>query len=118
MKTKQLLPGAGLLAGAAMLFSAACSGTGATRHESRSIAAGDATTARVDVEMGAGRLDLAGGADSLLDADFTYNVDAWKPRVDYRVNGGQGVLTVRQPSGGKLKLWDLDTVENRWTHRL
>jgi len=58
-----------------------------------------ATTARVELQMGAGRVTLSGGASDLMDATFTYNVTAWKPIVDYVVNGGEGRLLVRQPSG-------------------
>jgi hypothetical protein len=58
-------------------------------------------------------LTLAGGAASLLDAGFRYNVDTWQPQVEYGVNAGQGTLAVTQPGdglpvGGELvNAWDL-----------
>ncbi|MCD4776640.1 MAG: toast rack family protein [Candidatus Aegiribacteria sp.] len=36
----------------------------------------------------------------MLNADFTYNVAAWKPEIKYNVIGGQGKLVVRQPGVG------------------
>ncbi|MCP4423673.1 MAG: hypothetical protein GY803_04190 [Chloroflexi bacterium] len=58
---------------------------------------GDADSADVDVEMGVGKLDVRGGATELLDAEFTYNVAAWEPEVEYDIRGGRGELTVKQP---------------------
>jgi predicted membrane protein len=58
-----------------------------------------ARTALVELQMGAGRVTLSGGASDLMNATFTYNVIAWKPIVDYVVNGDEGRLLVRQPSG-------------------
>jgi predicted membrane protein len=58
-----------------------------------------ARTALVELQMGAGRVTLSGGASDLMNVTFTYNVIAWKPIVDYVVNGDEGRLLVRQPSG-------------------
>ena len=57
--------------------------------------------------MNAGDLDVRGGAAKLLDADFTYNVAAWKPELHYSLSGGDGDLSLEQPgprsSTGKTK---------------
>ncbi len=58
-----------------------------------------ARTALAELQMGAGRVTLSGGASNLMDATFTYDVTAWKPIVDYVVTGDEGRLLVRQPSG-------------------
>jgi predicted membrane protein len=58
-----------------------------------------AQSAQVGLTMGAGKVTVRGGAQNLMDATFTYNVVTWKPIVDYVVKGGEGRLTVRQPSG-------------------
>jgi hypothetical protein len=58
---------------------------------------------------------VAGGADDLLDAGFTYNVADYKPEVAY----GSGVLVVRQPGvEGRASLWDLDDYRYEWDLRL
>ncbi|MBM3330243.1 hypothetical protein FJY68_00145 [candidate division WOR-3 bacterium] len=57
-----------------------------------------AESVSVSVTLGVGKLKLAGGADSLLDARFEYNIPDWKPAVSYRVEDGRGRLLVEQPS--------------------
>jgi len=72
------------------------------RGETRSIALGDAESVTVDLKMAAGELTIAGGADALMEADFTYDVADWKPVVDYVISGGHGKLTIHQPEGLNL----------------
>jgi predicted membrane protein len=67
--------------------------------DTRAVDLQGARTALVELQMGAGRVTLSGGASNLMNAAFTYNVIAWKPIVDYVVNGDEGRLLVRQPSG-------------------
>ena len=74
--------------------------TGETRKESKTVALGAAQSVRVNLNMKAGELKVAGGATHLLDADFTYNVPEWKPEVKYDVSGGVGNLEVEQPGSG------------------
>ena len=57
-----------------------------------------AESVSVSVTLGVGKLKLSGGADSLLDARFEYNIPDWKPVVSYRVEDGRGRLIVEQPS--------------------
>ena len=72
---------------------------------------------QAEVLFGAGELALAAGsAESLLDAHFVYNIENWKPEVDYK----DGRLTVRQ--GGDERAWgvpagNLDEVRNEWELR-
>ena len=61
---------------------------GELQTESQSVELGGVESVRVELDMGAGELDVAGGADGLLDAGFTYNVAGYKPEVSY----GSGVL--------------------------
>ena len=57
--------------------------------------------------MGAGELTLTGGADRLMEGEFSYNVSDWKPEVSYDASGEEGEFAVKQggasgagPSGG------------------
>jgi hypothetical protein len=83
------------------------------RTESQSVKLGGAKSIRVAIEMGAGELKVAGGATGLLDARFTYNIPAWKPRVEYTETGDRGRLTIEQPTGPHMNtgdakyVWDL-----------
>jgi hypothetical protein len=87
---------------------------GEMQRESQSIQAENAQTVRTNLKMGAGELNVSGGADQLMEADFAYNVADWKPEVNYDVSGEEGELTVRQGSGGGVRLggdarneWDI-----------
>lgn len=73
-------------------------GTGPLTTEVRNVSLGTAKTVRVDLNIGTGRLTVDGSARNLLDGRFTYNVPAWKPEISYAANGGQGMLSVMQPS--------------------
>jgi len=70
---------------------------GETHTISKSVPLGQAKSVGVDIKMGAGELKVSGGATDLMNADFTYNVDAWKPDVRYDAGGDQGHLTIEQP---------------------
>jgi hypothetical protein len=47
-----------------------------------------------------------------MEAEFNYNVDAWKPQVEYRASGSRGELRISQPgigsSGGPGLEYDWD----------
>ena len=85
---------------------------GELQNESQSVALGDAESVQVEISMGAGELDVTGGAQELLEAEFTYNVDELTPEVEYT----DGVLVVRQPerSGGLPALTGLSGYRNEW----
>jgi hypothetical protein len=89
---------------------------GEMQREAQSIQAENAQSVRANLKMGAGELNLTGGADQLMEADFSYNVAAWKPKVSYDVSGDTGELTVRQGSGGGVRLGG--DARNEWDIRL
>jgi hypothetical protein len=72
---------------------------GKMQHESKSVDPENAQSARAQLKMGAGELRLTGGADQLMEGDFSYNVSDWKPEVNYDVSGDTGELMVKQGSG-------------------
>ena len=71
-------------------------GVGKMQSESRSIQPQNAQSVGADLKMGAGELNITGGADKLMEGDFSYNVSEWKPKVSYDVSGDEGELVVRQ----------------------
>ena len=71
---------------------------GKMQSESQSVALENADSARTQLKMGAGELNITGGADQLMEADFSYNVSEWKPKVNYDVSGDTGELMVKQGS--------------------
>jgi hypothetical protein len=105
-----------VLVSVAAVFLSSC-GTqaiGEMEHESQSIDLENAQSVRAELRMGAGELNVTGGADALMEADFAYNVADWEPEVDYEVSGDTGELIVEQGSGEDIPLggearneWDL-----------
>src|SRR5215212_11342187 len=71
---------------------------GKMQEESKSVDPKNAQSARAQLKMGAGELNVTGGADQLMEGDFSYNVSEWKPKVSYEVSGQQGELLVKQGS--------------------
>jgi len=85
--------------------------TGPNRNEPISLDAGSAERANIELNMGAGQMNVSGGAAKLVDGHFEYNVDALKPIVTSSLNGTSATLTIKQPSGvhggRKHYVWDL-----------
>jgi hypothetical protein len=71
---------------------------GKMQRESKSVDPKNAQSARAQLKMGAGELYLTGGADQLMEGEFSYNVADWKPKVNYDVSGDTGELMVKQGS--------------------
>lgn len=88
---------------------------GNLKTESHSIELGDADSVEVEIFMAAGELNVSGGANELLLAEFTYNVDKLEPEVNYRGD----VLTVRTPDVDTRvgSWWDLDDYRYEWDLR-
>jgi len=85
-------------------------------QETETVDLGSAERVNVRLEAGVGEFVIRGGAEELLEADFTYNVAEWKPSIDYSESEGTGRLTIRQPEleGKSIP----DDAENRWDLRL
>src|SRR5579864_1488954 len=87
--------------------------TGPTHHESQSQDLDKIEMARVNLQMGAGSMNIKGGSPKFVEADFTYNVPSWKPEFRYTNTGVRGDLEIRQPStsgmhhGHSEYTWDL-----------
>src|SRR5829696_8982601 len=87
---------------------------GKLQEESKSVDLKNADSVRAQLKMGAGELNVTGGADQLMDGDFSYNVSEWKPKVSYEVSGQKGELLVKQGSANSGSLdgkarneWDI-----------
>ena len=84
---------------------------GALQTESQSVELGDARSVRVEIDFGAGDLEVIGGAEKLLEADFTYNVDKLKPEVKYT----DGTLILWQPENeGLPDFRSITDFRNEW----
>ena len=77
--------------------------TGLPQADTQTIAANGASSARVELTLGAGELKLSAlqpsdGSSDLAEAAFTYNIAGWTPTVTYNVNQGHGNLIIAQPN--------------------
>jgi predicted small secreted protein len=87
--------------------------TGPTRETSIHIDKGNAERANIDLNMGAGQLNVRGNASKLIDGTFEFNVPSWEPKVDTSNNGSSQTVRIDQPKsahlGGKTHyVWDLE----------
>ncbi len=95
-----------------------CEVAGQIIDDTHTIELGKAEFVDVKLDMGVGELGLHGGARELMEAEFRYNIDRWKPEVKYRVTGNRGVLTVKQGKsrhmsvGRKRNEWDISLNDN------
>jgi len=94
---------------------AACEDVGETRTESLKVDLGEAHSVAVNLRMSAGELTIQGGAQALADGSFTYNVERWKPKVDYQVSGDRGRLSIEQRKRAGITFGNN---KNRWDIRL
>ena len=100
------------VAAAALMAGWGCgrASTGPTQHETANIDLDASQTSHVELRMGAGELHVSSGSAKFAEADFTYNVAAWKPEVVYHA----GTLTITQPGGGAAS----GRTENTWHVKL
>src|SRR5215208_2310560 len=105
-----------VLAGACGMQPGGTPQVGKMQSESKSVDPKNAQSARAQLKMGAGELYLTGGADQLMEGEFSYNVADWKPKVNYDVSGEKGELIVKQGSAEGARL--SGDARNEWNLRL
>jgi hypothetical protein len=92
--------------------------TGRTREtttETKTVERAKVEMTRAEITMGAGELELQGGAKALFEGKFTTNLDRSRPDVRFESTGFRGHLSVRQRnSGGVIG----GKVVNRWEMKL
>ncbi len=92
---------------------AGCEMAGELLEDTRSVELGGAEVADVILDIGVGELRIQGGARDLMEGYFRYNIDHWKPEINYRISGSRGILTVKQgkshrmTTGRKKNKWDV-----------
>ncbi len=72
-----------------------------TRTETEVVEAGRAEMVRAEVRMPAGELRIQGGAEKLMEGEFTFPAD-WRPEVRYEETGFRGRLNVGLGRGKKV----------------
>src|SRR4029077_15382196 len=80
-------------------------------HKVESVDEKGAKSVRMSVKMPAGDLAMSGGAESLLNADFSFGSSWREPRIEYSVSNGGGELSIDQEGGGTL----VTISDNTWS---
>ncbi len=113
-------PKRGLIAAAAVLAAslAACEVNteppGPTMTDPVSVDLDSSEMVRADLRIGAGSLNVSGGATKLVEGSFTYNVPSWKPSVRWVPSSFRGLLTIEQPNHSRARFGH---TEYDWTLR-
>ncbi|HUL34671.1 MAG TPA: toast rack family protein [Candidatus Eisenbacteria bacterium] len=84
----------------------------AMSHRMQTVETKGAKAVRMSVKMPAGNLRIDGGAEQVLEADFSYGSGWLAPTVDYTVDNGSGDLDIGQGSNNQVMIqtdnsWDL-----------
>jgi hypothetical protein len=84
---------------------------------SQSVELGGAEEVEVELNMGAGDMQVSAEAAGglLMDGTFITNVPQWRPEIRYRVDESVGRLEVKQPGGETVSMGG---TRNHWTVRL
>jgi hypothetical protein len=107
-----------LVCALALLAMTACSQgarVGDLQTRTEAIELGDAESVTVDIRMGAGELQVSGGASDLLEATYTYNVEELDPGATY--SNGNLTIQDKDVKAGIGSLFDLDEYRNEWDLR-
>jgi hypothetical protein len=110
---------ASLLVIVVVLFAATGCDSGARvgdlQTKSETVELGGAESVSVEIEMGAGELDVSGGAGELLEATYTYNVDELDPEATY--SNDKLIVQHADVKEGIGTFFDLDDYRNEWDLR-
>jgi hypothetical protein len=113
-----MLAATALLAGACSTQPGGKPQVGKMHHESKAVDPKNAQSARAQLKMGAGELNLTGGSEKLMEGEFSYNVPDWEPKVSYALSGKKGELVVKQGSAKGVGLSGRARARNEWDIRL
>jgi len=90
-----------------------CIPIGELQEDLRTVEFQGAQSVEARFYFGAGEIEIFGGTKHLLEGVFEYNIQRWRPEIDYRVEGSKGFLSVRQgdssgiPAGKGRNFWDI-----------
>ena len=107
---KLLIPIAAALASASCEYNTVA--TGPVKEDRIYLDRGSVDRANVELNMGAGEMNVRGGSARLLDGTVEYNVRGWEPIFTHDVNGTHASIQLKQPQhmhvGGNVHYrWNL-----------
>ncbi|MCD6517067.1 MAG: hypothetical protein J7L72_06585 [Candidatus Aminicenantes bacterium] len=96
-----------------LFVSVTCIPIGELQEDSRTVELEGARFVEARFYFGAGQIEIFGGTKNLLEGVFEYNIERWRPEINYRLEGAKGFLSVRQgdssgiPAGNGRNYWDI-----------
>jgi hypothetical protein len=100
-----------------MLSLISCIPVGELQEDFRSVKLQGAKSAEIELDFGAGELEVFGGAEELMEGVFQYNIELWKPEIENQMTESKAFLSVRQgnssgiPAGNGKNFWDISLNE-------
>ena len=69
---------------------------------------------QLELNLGAGELNIEKGADEWVDGSIDYNQDKLKPKVSYKLKGDKGIGVIEQENKGMLDKIKIGELKNVW----
>ena len=69
---------------------------------------------QLELNLGAGELNVEKGADEWVDGSIDYNQDKLKPEVSYKLKGDKGIGVIEQENKGLLDKINIGELKNVW----
>lgn len=69
---------------------------------------------QLELNLGAGELNVEKGADEWVEGTINYNVDKLKPEVSYKRKGDKGIAVIEQENKGILDKIKIGEMKNEW----
>ncbi|WP_421383738.1 toast rack family protein [Bacillus salacetis] len=119
---KQILAGA--ILSSVLVISTGCSpfesvtfGKGDVNEYKVEVAKDSAKELEVDLRLGAGEMNVSGGADEWVTGDIEYNNEDMEPDVKYDLNGGRGDIVIKQKKNLNVSV-GFGNMKNGWDLQL
>jgi major membrane immunogen (membrane-anchored lipoprotein) len=119
---KQLL--AGVLLSSVLVIAAGCSafesvtfGKGDVNEYQVEVEKDSAKELQVDLQLGAGEMNVSGGAGEWVTGEIEYNNDDLKPDVEYDLNGDKGEAVIKQKKNTNVSV-GFGNMKNDWDLQL
>ncbi len=76
------------------------------KEETKIVDTNGAEKTKLNLNFGAGKLNISGNEEKLMKGKFIYSKNEWKPEIKYEVKGREGALAISQSSlnGGNISL--------------
>lgn len=106
----------GVMAAGVVVFASGCGLLTKGNEESKTvnIEKDKAEELELELNIGAGELNVMKGADEWVEGSLLYSNNKWKPEVSYELNGNKGMAVIEQDNEGIFNNINIGDVKNTW----